>query len=189
MLPLWIFPGVVDEVAVPPLRSGEPGVRITGPDGHAKDITPRRVKELEPEPRAEGGLKSVRFKDALPGSRGKKREPTQDELDFVKQLSGGNQRVQIVLSVPLQPSSLQDGSPPASFCCQQSLAKPFFRIGSRRTGRLWLKLCCCRQARASSRFTPTEPSAMVQAAESSGGKRCQRTGCFADRETAERCAT
>ena len=64
-------------------RAGERGVRITRPDGSVIDITPRRVKEFVPEPRAASGLRPVRFDDAIPGSKGKKRVPSKRELDLL----------------------------------------------------------------------------------------------------------
>jgi len=68
-------------------RQGKPGVRITRPDGTVVDITPDRVKEFAPEPRARSGLRPKSFDDALPGSKGKKRRPTGDELDLLDRLT------------------------------------------------------------------------------------------------------
>ncbi|MCH7958182.1 MAG: RHS domain-containing protein, partial [Proteobacteria bacterium] len=56
-------------------RTGKPGVRVTRGDGRVKDITQERVKEFVREPLAKKGLKPLKFKDSLPGSKGKKRAP------------------------------------------------------------------------------------------------------------------
>jgi hypothetical protein len=81
------------DVIVRATRKGQKGVSITRLDGSIIDITPERAKEYVPEPKAETGLRSVKFEDALPGSKGKKRTPTQEELDLLKRLtekSGGS---------------------------------------------------------------------------------------------------
>lgn len=61
-------------------RSGEKGLRIVKPD-KIIDITPKRVKEFIPEPRSPSGFKPKKFEDAIPGTKGMKRIPTQEELD------------------------------------------------------------------------------------------------------------
>ena len=76
-----------DEVDVRTTRGGKPEVRIRRKDGSVTDITPDRVKEFEPEPKAKKGLKPKKFDDALPGSKGKKRKPTQGELDLLDKLT------------------------------------------------------------------------------------------------------
>ena len=77
---------LVGDVVVRTTRKGQKSVRITRPDGSVIDITPDRVKEYVPEPRAKDGLRAVKFENALPGSKGKKRVPSQEELDLLKQL-------------------------------------------------------------------------------------------------------
>ena len=59
------------------------------PDGSKKNISNRRVKEWVPEthPNAPPGtLRQKQFKNALPGSKGKKRAPTQSERNYVDSL-------------------------------------------------------------------------------------------------------
>ena len=68
-------------------RGGDPGVRITREDGSVIDITPDRVKEFVAEPRAKKGLRPVKFDDAILGSKGKKREPTNEELELLQSLN------------------------------------------------------------------------------------------------------
>ena len=68
-------------------RSGEDAVTITKSDGSIIDISSSRVKEFVPEPRAEKGLRPVQFDDAIPGTKGKKRSPTQEELDLLDKLT------------------------------------------------------------------------------------------------------
>ena len=70
-------------------RGGDPGVRITRPDGSVIDITPDRVKEFVPEPRARSGIRPVKFDESLPGSKGKKRLPTKEELELLDAHTGG----------------------------------------------------------------------------------------------------
>ena len=68
-------------------RNGEAGIRITDHLGNVKDITPQRVKEFIPEPRAKSGLRPKIFEDGIPGSKGKKGLPTQNELDLLNDLT------------------------------------------------------------------------------------------------------
>lgn len=56
-------------------------------DGHKIDINTARVKEWVPNthPKAPiGALQKVKFDNYLPGSKGYKRLPTPDELEFLK---------------------------------------------------------------------------------------------------------
>ena len=74
-------------VATRVTRKGELAVRITEPDGTILDISPSRVKGYKPvkDPRAPSGkFQRTKFDNAIPGSKGYKREPTQQELDFLK---------------------------------------------------------------------------------------------------------
>lgn len=51
------------------------------------DVSPRRVKEWVPnsDPRAPPGTEQkVRFDDALPGTKGAKRPPTAEDLEFLR---------------------------------------------------------------------------------------------------------
>jgi RHS repeat-associated protein len=73
--------------------SNRPGnkkaVELTYPDGHVKDINPTRVKEWVPNPHPNappGARNPVKFPNPLPGSKGKKRPPTQDEVDIWERL-------------------------------------------------------------------------------------------------------
>ena len=62
-------------------------VRITRPDGSVIDITRKRVKAWEPEPRNPNkGTKRVKFDNPQPGSKGYKRDPTQAELNLLDKL-------------------------------------------------------------------------------------------------------
>jgi hypothetical protein len=64
-------------------------VRITRADGSVIDISPARVKEYVPNmhPNApEGALNQVKFPDALSGSKGYKRAPTLEELNYLRSL-------------------------------------------------------------------------------------------------------
>jgi len=75
------------EIAVRTTRSGEKAARITKSDGSVIDISPQRVKEYVPSshPNAPAGtLDRVKFQDALPGSKGYKRVPTQAELEILR---------------------------------------------------------------------------------------------------------
>ena len=72
-------------------RSGGSGVRVTRPDGSVVDITQGRVKEFIPSthPNAPPGtLQRVEFPNAQPGSKGFKRDPTPEELQFLNSLGG-----------------------------------------------------------------------------------------------------
>jgi len=64
-------------------RQGEKAVETTYPDGSTKEASPRRVKET-----VRGRLgypnNKVEFESSLPGTKGKKREPTPAELEQVK---------------------------------------------------------------------------------------------------------
>jgi RHS repeat-associated protein len=60
-------------------RAGERAIRVEGPGGRVKDISPTRVKEYAPatHPNAPAGtMQKVRFRDAQPGSKQFKRDPT-----------------------------------------------------------------------------------------------------------------
>jgi hypothetical protein len=64
-------------------RSGEPAATITYPDGSVKDVSRKRVKEYVPQthPKAPPGSKQkVKFDNPLPGSKGYKREPTDEDI-------------------------------------------------------------------------------------------------------------
>ena len=68
-------------------RAGDKAIRTTRPDGSIIDITPQRVKAFVPNthPKApSGALNRVKFDNAIPGSKGFKRLPTQQELDILK---------------------------------------------------------------------------------------------------------
>ncbi|MFH2122371.1 MAG: RHS repeat-associated core domain-containing protein [Pseudomonadota bacterium] len=68
-------------------RGGDEAIRIEYPDGRIKDISPKRVKEYEPNnhPNSPPGIKQkVKFDNALPGSKGYKRAPTTNELKQLK---------------------------------------------------------------------------------------------------------
>ncbi len=77
----------IREVVTRRTRNGDPGVRITREDGSVVDISPSRVKEFVPEPRASSGTRRVIFEDAIPGSKGRKRLPTKEELDLLEHYS------------------------------------------------------------------------------------------------------
>jgi hypothetical protein len=72
-------------------RVGKNGnaVEVLFKNGNKMDINATRVKEWVPNlhPNAPAGtLQKVKFPDALPGSKGFKRIPTQVELDFLNSL-------------------------------------------------------------------------------------------------------
>jgi hypothetical protein len=74
------------KTAVRTTRAGDKAVRTTRPDGSVIDISPKRVKEFVPNthPKAPpGALNRVKFDNAIPGSKGFKRPPTQQELDIL----------------------------------------------------------------------------------------------------------
>lgn len=78
-------------VATRGTRSGGTGARVTRPDGSVLDITSSRVKEFLPNthPKAPPGtLQKVKFPNAQPGTKGFKRDPTPQELDFLNSLGG-----------------------------------------------------------------------------------------------------
>jgi len=75
-----------DVVARRTTRAGDPAVRITREDGSVIDISSARVKEYvsNTHPNAPpGALDQVKFDNALPGSKGKKREPTVAERNLL----------------------------------------------------------------------------------------------------------
>jgi hypothetical protein len=79
----------VKQCVVRTTRSGDQAVRITRADGSVIDISPARVKEYVPNmhPNApEGALNQVKFPDALSGSKGYKRAPTLEELNYLRSL-------------------------------------------------------------------------------------------------------
>jgi RHS repeat-associated protein len=70
-------------------RSGETAMRTTNADGSVVDVSPTRVKEYVPNthPNAPPGtLDKVKFEDALPGSKGYKRAPTNEELKKLEEV-------------------------------------------------------------------------------------------------------
>ncbi len=70
-------------------RSGDKAIRTTRADGSVIDISPKRVKEYVPNthPKApRGALNGVRFDNAIPGSKGYKRLPTQRELNVLNRV-------------------------------------------------------------------------------------------------------
>jgi hypothetical protein len=72
-------------------RSGGAGVRVTRADGSVVDITDSRVKEFVPNthPNAPpGAMQRVDFPNPQPGTKGFKRNPTPEELDFLNSLGG-----------------------------------------------------------------------------------------------------
>ncbi|NPU99719.1 MAG: RHS repeat-associated core domain-containing protein [Candidatus Omnitrophica bacterium] len=70
-------------------RNNFPGVMIKMKDGSVLDITPQRVKMFIPEYRAASGLRPVLFANPIPGSKGKKRVPTTEELYLLEYLTQG----------------------------------------------------------------------------------------------------
>jgi len=69
-------------------RDGAKAVRLTRKDGSVIDISKKRVKEFVPNPRnPNSGLEQVKFKNPLPGSKGRKRAPTKRELEILDVLS------------------------------------------------------------------------------------------------------
>ncbi|EHJ03934.1 RHS repeat-associated core domain-containing protein, partial [Marinobacter manganoxydans] len=79
-----------DQVVTRTTRKGDNAVRITREDGSVIDISPTRVKEFTPNthPKAPpGSLQKTKFENSLPGSKGFKRAPTQQELDLLKDLT------------------------------------------------------------------------------------------------------
>lgn len=75
--------------------SNRPGnqkaVELRNADGSIKDISPSRVKEFVPNnhPKAPPGARNpVKFDDALPGTKGLKRAPTQSELNILRNATG-----------------------------------------------------------------------------------------------------
>jgi hypothetical protein len=80
------FDGVVN---VRRTRGGDTAVRIIKDDGSVIDISPHRVKEYVPNahPKAPPGtLNRVKFENSIPGTKGFKRHPTQEELDYLKKV-------------------------------------------------------------------------------------------------------
>jgi len=82
--------GKGDEVIIRATRQGDKAAKITRKDGSVIDISPSRVKEFTPNihPKAPAGsLQRTKFSNYLPGSKGFKRAPTQQELDLLKDLT------------------------------------------------------------------------------------------------------
>jgi hypothetical protein len=87
-----VGPGTTEEagekIVTRTTRAGDSGVRITRPDGSVIDITPNRVKEFVPNTHPEappGTLQRVKFKNAQPGSKGFKRNPTPEDLKLLEE--------------------------------------------------------------------------------------------------------
>ncbi|MCJ8269563.1 MAG: hypothetical protein MJK04_09195, partial [Psychrosphaera sp.] len=67
-------------------REGNPRIKIKRADGSEIDMTNRRVKKKVPEPRnPNGGTKDAKFDNSHPGSKGKKRDPTEKEKEFIEE--------------------------------------------------------------------------------------------------------
>ncbi|MBL4829231.1 MAG: VCBS repeat-containing protein [Aliivibrio sp.] len=67
-------------------KPGEPGVTITYEDGTEFDMTETRVKETEKNKYQPGRFKPKIYEDSL-DKQGKKRAPTQEELDWFKDIN------------------------------------------------------------------------------------------------------
>lgn len=70
-------------------KRGERGVQIINEDGSVIDITTGRVKMTVPEthPSAPSGTpRDIKFENAQKGTKGKKRDPTPEELEFLEAL-------------------------------------------------------------------------------------------------------
>ena len=81
------FLGVVESRLT---RGGDNAVRITKPDGSWKDISPTRVEEAVPNlhPKAPpDAMQRLKYDNPLPGTKGSKRTPTQDELNLLDTLT------------------------------------------------------------------------------------------------------
>ena len=79
-----------DKVVIRTTRHRDKAVRITKEDGSYIDISPRRVKEgtLKTHPEAPPGtIQKTKYDNALTGSKGNKRKPTQQELDLLEDLT------------------------------------------------------------------------------------------------------
>jgi hypothetical protein len=79
--------GGAGRVVVRTTRTGSSGVRITRPNGSVIDITQDRVKEFvrNTHPNAPpGALQRVKFRNAQPGSKGFKRNPTSEDLKLLE---------------------------------------------------------------------------------------------------------
>lgn len=82
---------LIDDAATITTRVGRDGnaVEVILKNGNKIDINAARVKEWVPNlhPNAPAGtLQKVKFENFLPGSKGYKRLPTQQELDFINSL-------------------------------------------------------------------------------------------------------
>lgn len=78
-----------DKVEIRQERGGGDAVRITREDGSYIDISNNRVKEGVPNhhPAApEGQIQPVKFKNSQPGTKGLKRDPTERELELLKEV-------------------------------------------------------------------------------------------------------
>jgi hypothetical protein len=74
-------------IATRTTRDGERAVKVTRANGRVTDISPRRVKEEVriTHPKApEGQNALVKWPNPIPGTKGKKRPPTPEELEFLK---------------------------------------------------------------------------------------------------------
>lgn len=81
---------VGDSFSVRVTRQGDKAVQIMRENGDVIDISPKRVKEFIPNrhPKApQGTLQKIKFENALPGTKGFKRAPTQQELELLKELA------------------------------------------------------------------------------------------------------
>ena len=70
-------------------RDGGKAARVTHEDGSVTDISPSRVKEYQrnTNPRApSGAMDRVKFGNAIPGSKGYKRAPNSEEINFLGKL-------------------------------------------------------------------------------------------------------
>ena len=80
-----IFGKNVDKIDQRMGRDGK-AVEVTFDDGSKVDINEARVKEWEPNPHPKappGTLQKKKFPEPLPGSKGYKRRPTGDEMEFL----------------------------------------------------------------------------------------------------------
>lgn len=82
-----LSPAKIQKVKVRTTRAGDKAVNVTRKDGSKIDISPKRVKEFVPNthPKAPpGSVNPVKFPNAQPGTKGLKRNPTREELEFLR---------------------------------------------------------------------------------------------------------
>jgi RHS repeat-associated protein len=74
----------VDTIETGRNRAGKPRIKIKKPDGSVVDMTEDRIKKDVLEPRnPNGGNRPHKWNNPQPGTKGKKRNPTPNEIKFI----------------------------------------------------------------------------------------------------------